>query len=454
MVYTAVGALTKAVGLLSLPVFTRILSEEEFGRLTLYMTVLGLLSVIASPWYSGNAIYKGMLHFKEREEDFLSSSYGLFLIFTIPLILLSIPLARGIGVSLGLLSVIYLQLLLDGAVGLYLSYQRQNYGYLKAARISLLLAILPPIISFVLIRVFSLGLYGRILGILLVSLAVGGALLVKMVKNSAQLVHFAMWRYTAGLCLPMLPQGISSAASAELDKLVLVWALGERALAGYSVAHTLGLGLSFLTTALGYALMPWIMRRLERGEDDRIGEVVETAHLVMAAATVFLVALSPELMRFLAPRAYSEAIWAVLPVALSVLPSFLSSILVAGLIHRGGGFSLSLGAIAASLTNLSLSLLLIPRLSYFGAGLSLLVSSLTSLAVNSYLVSRRGVKGLVPNGGTLTQLAFTAALGTVMLLLYNYSAVRILLLIPPALIGTTAVINARGLIFEKKQPEK
>jgi O-antigen/teichoic acid export membrane protein len=170
----------------------------------------------------------------------------------------------------------------------------------------------------------------------------------------------------------------------------------------------------------------------------------------MGAATVFLVALSPELMSLLAPRGYSVATVAVLPIALSAIPSFFSSNASAAIIHRGKSGTVTLSSLACAVMNIFLSILLIPRFAYFGAGLALFLSLLSSAFLSVLIMRREVIPELIPTRALTATVVFSGALSSVALLLYNYAAARILLLIPPALTALSALISLKELVLEKR----
>ena len=67
--YLAASALSKGVGIITTPIFTRLLSGEDYGGFALYMTLLGGASLICSAFNSGSAIYKG-LNKNENKKDY------------------------------------------------------------------------------------------------------------------------------------------------------------------------------------------------------------------------------------------------------------------------------------------------------------------------------------------------------------------------------------------------
>ena len=73
--YTLSSALAKAVGILTTPIFTRILSGEDYGKYTLYMSWLGLCTTICTSFVSQGVIYRGLEKFKTQKEEFIFSSF-------------------------------------------------------------------------------------------------------------------------------------------------------------------------------------------------------------------------------------------------------------------------------------------------------------------------------------------------------------------------------------------
>ena len=58
--YMSAAVIGKGVSFLSTPFFTRLMSGEEYGTFTLYITLLGVASVICSAVYSGSGVYRAL----------------------------------------------------------------------------------------------------------------------------------------------------------------------------------------------------------------------------------------------------------------------------------------------------------------------------------------------------------------------------------------------------------
>ena len=67
--YVLTSVITKAIGLFVTPIFTRVLSSAEYGSYTLYMSCLGLFSVISTAAFSAGVIYRGCEVFEDKKDD-------------------------------------------------------------------------------------------------------------------------------------------------------------------------------------------------------------------------------------------------------------------------------------------------------------------------------------------------------------------------------------------------
>lgn len=446
LAYGVSGAVCKAIGLSVTPFFTRLQSESDYGAFTLYMSVLGAVSVISSAVSSGSSVYKGLTVFRERKADYLSSLLAASLGFSGVICILLFAFSGVLGIGYGITLAICLQLLCDSIVGVRMTDARFHYRYKEVGIISIFESLGSALTAIFILSSYGGGYTVRIFSMLLVSLSAAVYALLKIVGRGR--ARSDMTAYNLKSSLPLIPHSIESALSGQADKLIFTAMLGTTALARYSVVHSLGIGLAFLVGALGSALNPWIIRRLNAGEEERIGEICAPIFKGLSAATVFLIALAPEVMRILAPPEYSEAIVAILPIALSVLPSLVISLGTLVLINSEKGGRTAYASIVTLMSGILLNLILIPHLRYFGAGLSLLFSQILGAAVTLYFLKKSSLADILPIRRIIYYFSLAVLLGSIALLLYSYPAVRILLLSFPAVLLLGSLFSAERLVRE------
>lgn len=446
--YVGSGIFVKLLGVLSTPIFTRVLSEEEYGQFTFYMSFVAVLFGVVSVLFSPAVIYKGIQNFRENSDEYISKV--LYVDFGVLTLICTLLFAFNdyLGLNQALVLFIFLQLACDVVVLIYESKKRYAYEYMAVVKINTLKAISAPLLSLFLLFWAELGYYSRIFGILAVSLFIALPLLSNIMKRGGRFSDKKIFGYIIRQSLPLLPLALTGAVSGGIDKIIMNKLLGAAVLAKYSVAYTIGIGLSFLTGSLSSALTPWVMRKLSGKDTDVVRGIGYVIFRGVCGAALFVIALAPEALEFLAPNRYSEAIFAVMPIAISILPSFLYTYSNIGLIYKEKAGVTSIGALLALLVNIALNIILIPRITYLGGGVSLLISSSVMAAVNLFFLSRYRLSSMIDTRKCGGVFIFTALFGIFITLIYEYAALKFLLLIIPAVMILNSFFEAKKYVTE------
>ncbi len=446
--YLASGISSKAIGILSTPIFTRMLSAEEYGSFAFYMSVLGILSGIMLPIASGSQIYSIIEKFKVDKKHLLLSMSVLILTFSSIICMLLFAFSSILKLDFRIILLLSLQVLFDSVVLIYMSLKKYEYGYKTVSFISIFEAFASPLISVFLINRFEFGYLGRIVGLLAVSTTSAVFILfssISSTKRAQKVIVKAHFQKS----IPLIPSAAVGALGSHADRLLIAYMLGGTAIGMYSVAHTLGVGIYFLITALSSSLTPWIVRRLCAEENKRISEVISTVGSGISSASLFLIALSPEALSLLAPSEYLAALPAVMPIALSVIFAFFSTVLSTVIIHNGKGAFLFFSKLISLFVSLIFGVILIPMLGFFGAGTSVLLSEGALLFTDFLYLKRIGAKEVLSFNNMAKEFLLTLSVAVLMFIFRDSLSIRILLLIIPSVRLISTLSGGRGLLLEK-----
>ncbi len=445
--YIMTSALAKSIGIITTPIFTRLLSSEEYGKYTLYMTTLGIFTLISSSAVSSTVIYRGIEKFKEEKESFIFSSLLTGFGFTGLICIVLFTFSPILGLDNELCILLSLQLFCDITASLYQTERRYDYAFRSLCLTSSASLLLSPLLALLLTGA-GVGYRGRIYALLFVSLLFSAFHISKFLIKSKSRAKKALSLYVIKRSLPLMPSSISSAVSGQLDKLMIAGMLGAESLAKYSVAHTLGLSLGVAASAVSSSLYPWVMRKLSAGLCHAVEPVFRGILLSLSALGISVALLTPELFSLLAPKSYASASLGTLPLILSTLPSFSSAFISLGMVHaEHGGYS-SYSALISLALGITLNLILIPPFKYIGAGLSLLISSLAALPV-SYSFLKKCKRAEIFSPVAFIKIFLLSLLGVFLAALFRESpALRLLLLSLPVTMLLYAYSGVRELIRE------
>ena len=71
--FTFCNLLQKGITMISMPIFTRLLTTEQYGEFTVYQSWYSIINVIVTFNLSGNLILNGMSKYENRRNEFISS---------------------------------------------------------------------------------------------------------------------------------------------------------------------------------------------------------------------------------------------------------------------------------------------------------------------------------------------------------------------------------------------
>lgn len=444
--YGAGIVISRLISVLTTPLFTRAMSEGEYGLYSYYISILGIASMLSGVFLTPAVFYSGLEKFSEKKDGFIKSAIiltsGINLVFCIVLFTFN----QVFEVRKEFIVIILFQGILDAVINSELLKSKFSYGYRRVLAINLSSAILSVSLSLLLVISLDMGAMGRIIGLLLSAGMVSAVILIT--KKSHGKSENDERKFLIKNAIPLIPAVISRAAISSMDKLTVKANLGVDALAKYSVAHTVGTALFAIIGALSSALNPWIVRKLSGGKRGEIFPIIGEISVLIGWGTAAVITLSPEIFSFLAPESYKDAIYVISPLALSSVPYFIFTVAMVFL-----GFSertriVSISAVLGALVNLMLCLALIPTVGYFGGGIAYLAAECAMTICVLILIRQWDKNGTAALFGKW-EVYFTFIFGGLMPFLYEYKAARILLLILPICQGIRHGFTCLELVKEK-----
>ena len=445
IVSTAIG---KGIGLILTPIFTRVIDTGEYGYFSYYISLLSIISLISALFLSPAVIYSGLGKFKDTKTGFENTTILLSTIINTAFCTLLFAFNGFFDLDRTLVVLILIQNLFDAIITTELLSGKFTYDYTKVITIQLLSSFLAPAISLFLIFTFSLGAMGRILGLLIAAGVIASVLLVKrLIKTeNPKGEHLS---FLIKNSLPPFPATVARAVMGWSDKLVIKATLGVEQLAKYSVAHTVGMALFGLIGALGSALNPWIIRRLTRGDDEGLFDVIKNLSDLVAFGSVVIIGLAPEILFVLAPKGYSEAIYTIIPFAISTVPYFLFNLYSVLITYAEKTKFISLYTLFGAVLNLVLNIILIKSFGYIGGAVSYLVSEGVIYLLASSFIKKRGSNTKRKTDGAGFSISFSVVMAVFLFLLYPHLSIRLVILILPACLAVNRGFACLDLAKEK-----
>ena len=434
--YTICSILQKCLSFITLPLFTRLMTTEQYGQYTVYASWSSILTIFITLYLAYGCFNTAMVRFEDDRDSYIASVQGLCTVLAGAFLVIYLPLRHYWNQIFELPTEMVL-LMVAEVVGMFAlscwyGKLRFVYKYKQVALLTLLISVISPLIAYFLVMAGPEKGYARIIGYAAVTIAFGGALYVWNLYRGKTFYHEKYWRYALSFHVPLIPYYLSQVVFNQSDRIMISHYCGKEKAAIYGVACSLALVLTFVLNAINDAYVPWIFKKLKTGETKENHKIANMLALLMAVLLLGVIALAPEIILVLAGKQYWEACFAVAPVAMSMLLLFYAQLFINIQFYYEEKGKLVYASVGAAVLNVVLNALLIPKMGYIAAAYTTLFSYLVFAGAN-YVAMRLTMKKwefrekLFDSRGLLLILAAFCALSFVAVALYGYREVRLIL---------------------------
>ena len=386
--YTLSNFITKGMIFLATPIFTRLLTQEEFGTFSTFSSWLNIFIIVVSLNIE-STLMSAKYDFEKRFDEYIFSSLTLSTISTIVWAVVfngfMNKLSDFIEVEPLYINCMFAYLLFYPALTLFQVKERYMYRYKSSVFVSALVSVGSLLLSILLVKIMENQLSGRVLGHVLPTILVGGALYV-LLGIKGKKVSVSDWKYALKICLPYIPHLLSMMILSSTDKIMITKMCGTADTALYSVAYSVVMVISVLLTSLNGAFCPWLAEKLSAQDFNATRKASKIYIVLFMCFYMGFILLTPEILLIMGGKAYMQAKAVMIPVAMGCVCQFLYTLFVNVEQFHKKTIGMAFASISAAVINYVLNLWLIPKFGYVAAAYTTLIGYLWLLLVHMILV--------------------------------------------------------------------
>lgn len=375
--FTICSILQKGVSLLSIPIFTRLLTTSQYGTYSVYQSWYDVIKLFATLNLYAGVFYNGMIKFKKDKNRFVSCIQGLSTTITCILFILYLSNIKFWNNIFQLPTIfiitMFVDLIFSTSLSFWTSSERFNYSYKKLIMVTLFIAIASPLLGICAVMLTNYKAEARIITFAFVQIVVGIILYINIMKKGRSFFDKLYWKYALKFNIPLLPHFLSLVILQQSDRIMISRIVGEDKAAIYSVAYSISTIMVIITTAIDNSLVPYTYKSLENKEYSNIYKSINKILLFVAFICVGVMAFAPEVVKFFATPAYYDAIWIIPPVAASVYYMFLYQIFSNVSLYYEANKFVMIASCVGSVLNVILNFILIPKFGFVAAGYTTLI---------------------------------------------------------------------------------
>ena len=322
--YTISNFLTRAMVFITTPIFSRILTTEQFGNFHVFANWQSMFLIIC-----GAEVYATI----NRARFDFKDEYSLNSYISSCLVLSSIITGAVLGVYLlfpgffekvllmdrKYILIMFVYLFTYPAFEMFQVRQRVSYRYKISSTVSFgAILICSSLAVFLAYKLENDRLFGRILGQYM-PLALGGLFLYMMFLKKSHNIRIFYWKYAVKIAVPLIFSYLAGQIMGASDKITVQHLSSAEAVAYVGIATSCSHIMTIFLQCLNSAWSPWFYDKLNRKEYPPIRKAFKIFLWLVIGCTFGVLMIGPELVRVLGGSNYLLAVYLLPPYMLGGL---------------------------------------------------------------------------------------------------------------------------------------
>lgn len=413
--YIVAQLFVRGITFLMTPVFTRLLTQEQFNQYKLFESWLLIFGPVMSLclWRS---VERAKYDVKDRFNEFVSSvqtlSYLSITVFFVFFMIFrdqvkQLSSATGLILTDFMLVIAFLYTYAHTSIFYFQRREKQMMRY-KASTTFTAATVVPATLLSVLLVVcgrmsghtddlLTLRIAGYYIPMIIGGLGVG----VLMLAQGKKAVNLRYWKYALVFSLPLIPEVLSIQIMNQADKVMVSAMTGSVCGSILALATTVSYIIWILEDSVWNAWLPWMYEKIARGEGKDIRSNWTVLMHAFGAISLALVVFAPEIIMILGGSKYRDAVYLIAPMVTGTLFRFYSySYTAIQNFHKKTGF-VAASTVSVMFLNVILNYIFIKIFGYQAAAYTTAFCYLVLMCVQSFMEKRVTGEELIPLGKTL-----------------------------------------------------
>ena len=452
--FSIVGFLQRGISLITTPIFTRVLSTDEYLLFSVFNAWYPILVIITTLALNMGVINNAFIKKGNTKEKVVSSFQSLSMVIAVAFFIFAVifrnHLSQIMNLPIIIVIFIFLGCIFYSPYHDWVAYKRYQFDYVRPVIAAVAISVLTPLVSLIAIYCTdTMKGEARVISYVLVNTIFPGLFFyIVNYKKDKTFCDKSLWIYALSFNVPLIAHYMSETLLNQTDRIMINMFCGKSEAGIYSVAFSAASIFTIFTTALNASFVPWTYQKLKVKDYKAIGRVGYLVLLILVGALSVMIIFAPEIIRILAGEKYSGAVYLIPTLGASVYFNYMYQLYSRiELYYEKKAYTVT-ATITAAVLNIVLNVWWIPKFGYLAAGYSTLIAHIVFCVMHYFFFSK--VSKEYMNSVKVYDIRIIAAISAgvlmisfVMTYLYQYFILRIIIL---TFIVVTAVIYRNKLI--------
>ena len=442
--FTLCNIMQKGIQFVTIPIYTRMMSTEQYGEYTVFLSWYQIISIFATLNMWNYVINNGLVKYEKDKDGFVSSLQGLSTtltaIFTVVYMLLSGVWETWTQLTPAMMVVMIAELLVMPSFEYWCAKKRFEYDFKWVVILSLMITALIPAVSIPLVMIMSEKGLAAIIGRAATSSVIYVIPFIIIMVKGRRFYNREYWRFALKFNLPLIPHFLSTMILQQSDRIMISNMCGQDKAGIYSLAYSISMVLLMVNSAIQASFVPYTYNSMKEKKYDGIRKNSLVLITIVAVLNLMLVLVAPEVLAILGTSEYSAAAYVMPPVAMSSVLMFLFNLFANIEYYFEETKFVMTASVISAVINIALNYVFISRFGFIAAGYTTLVCYAIYSAAHYFfmkIVIKKHIPGAdIYNGKLIFSMMFgIITFSMLVMLIYDYAVIRIGILVVLAIVA-------------------
>lgn len=443
-----------------MPIYTRIMSPEEFGTYSVFLSWFNLLCVISSLSIYAGVFNKAMIKYEDSRDEYISSVQCLTLlsglIFSFLILFFHETIYRWTRFSFTLQLLFCLHIVLFPPLQYWSQKQRFLFEYKNLVLITLTNSIASFVLGILFVFISKDKSLALIAVTVLVSAFINFGIFLNLFFTGKCVYNKDYWNWSVKTAVPLLPHYLSDILLGHAGRIMINQICGAAQAGIFNVVYQLSMVMTLLRTGINGAFIPWLYISLKERNYIKIKKVTNEFFLLMWGLTFIFMLIGPEILKIAATKKYYEAVVDIPAVMLGGYFIFIYTIFMNIEIYYEKTKYASIATFTSAALNIFLNFICIHKWGYLSVGYTTMISYFCMALLHYIFMCRivkehKGIESIFDIKLIVVCSLLLVAFAILNISLYKYILIRYLLVIVILIIALFNLNRIKAILQEVKR---
>ena len=397
LAYTIANLISKGISIITVPIFTRILTTAEVGIGTTYSAWYSIIYSVVTLSLTSGSLNIAMVHYQNNRDRYESSilsictlTGSIFLIFSL---VFGNAFSEISSLGQNLIILISISLIINPALELWYARQRYEYKYKSSVAVSISVTILSAAIGVVMVLTLrdytgiNLGEVKTVSQGIVLLIASSMCYFYVMIKGKC-FFDKDMWKNALAWSLPLIVHSLSKSVLDLSDRVMISSMCGQSEAGIYGTVYSLAMLSLIVWNAINTSLIPTTFEKLEKCDYISLRKIVNSIVAIFGITALCVTLLAPEILLLFTTDEYLKAVQLVPALSAGIFFTAIYNIYGNFLLYKKKTGYIMIGTLVAAITNIILNLIGISLFGYMAAAYTTWISFVLLAGIQARVCER------------------------------------------------------------------